>query len=211
MLDDADSRREPICEPPRLRGSRPCSRRSRLRRGPAGRGAGAPRRAVAASRRGRTRGMERHRRSELLDELVRRDDDDEPPGLPRRRPSRAWGGAASLHEPARGGPPGLHRRSPDRAAGSRRRRRTLDPEPEPSRAVVSVATEVATQRRSSPRAARAGRRKATVEPILSPTSMPSSTSEAAASAGDALLRVDAHRSRILSPPTWRTRRSSSHR
>src|SRR3954453_20484930 len=51
-----------------------------------------------------------------------------------------------------------------------------------SRAMCSVAAEVATQRRSSPRAASAGSRYATVEPVPRPTVMPSSTSCAAASA-----------------------------
>src|SRR3954454_18342913 len=51
-----------------------------------------------------------------------------------------------------------------------------------SRAMCSVAGEVATQRRSSPRSASAGSRYATVEPVPRPTVMPSSTSCAAASA-----------------------------
>ena len=152
----------------RSRGSRLCSRRSRLRRGSTERCAGAPRRAVAASRRGRTRGARAAQAErQLLDELVRRDDDDEPLGCRGDGLLARVGGAASLHEPAEGADlsaPSIARSSRG-IASTPANDSTLSPS---SRAAVSVATEVATQRRSSSRAARAGRRKATVEPVPSP-------------------------------------------
>ncbi len=50
-----------------------------------------------------------------------------------------------------------------------------------SRASVSVWSDVATHRNASPRRASAARKWATVEPVPSPTTIPSSTSSAAAS------------------------------
>ena len=131
--------------------------------------------------------LERHRRLQPLDELVRRDDDHEPRSRGRNRLLARVGRAATLHDPPRRrdlvGPVDRDVELCERAAPENDS--TARPSP---RAASSVAREVATHRRDRPLRARAGSRYATVEPVPSPTRIPSATSSAAASAASCFSR-----------------------
>ncbi len=122
-----------------------------------------------------------------LDELVRRDDDDEALGRRRDGLLARVRRAAPLHDPTR-------RRdlvgAVDRDVELRRAhppRRTARPRGR-ARAPPLGRGDVATHRSDEPPPASAGRSRATVEPVPEPTRMPSSTSAAAASAATCFSR-----------------------
>ena len=165
-----DPRRAQVIHDRRCRPANP--RRPRRRHGPSdpgSRGAWPP---------AEPHHLERDRRADGLDQLVRGHDHDEPFGRGRHDLLARLRAVPPLTS-HRSGAPGPPRRPPGPAARSCRTPTTSRPS---ARAAASVSGEVETHVTVAARRASAGRKNATVLPVPRPTVMPSRTSSAAASA-----------------------------